>query len=86
MQVNQQLVCAIAELLQLTSLHILHGSLTRDLYIAQWSSLKHLAELKLLPAEAGGLTDAQVGGRQGCIAGDAAVFKAFQDGCSVHTS
>jgi hypothetical protein len=59
-QVSQRLVCAIAELMQLTSLQLLHGSLQPGLALAHWSSLKQLQELKLLPAEQAGLGDAQV--------------------------
>ncbi|KAF6251163.1 hypothetical protein COO60DRAFT_1645356 [Scenedesmus sp. NREL 46B-D3] len=59
-QVGQRLVCAIAELMQLTSLHLLHGSLQPGLALAHWSSLGQLAELKLLPAEQAGLGDAQL--------------------------
>jgi len=54
-------VCAVAELLQLTSLHLLHGGLDPALDLSHWSSLRSLAELKLLPGEEGGLRDEQVG-------------------------
>lgn len=54
-------VCSIAELLQLTSLYLLHGGLQPDLDISHWSSLRSLAELKLLPGEDGGLNSQQVG-------------------------
>jgi hypothetical protein len=47
--------------MQLTSLHLLHGSLAPGLVLEHWSSLKQLQELKLLPAEQAGLADAQVG-------------------------
>lgn len=55
------MVCAVAELLQLTSLQILHGSLQPDVDLSHWTSLRSLAELKLLPSEEGGLRDEQVG-------------------------
>lgn len=53
-------VCAIAELLQLTSLHLLHGSLHPEVDVSHWTSLRSLAELKLLPGEEGGLRALQV--------------------------
>ncbi|WIA40594.1 hypothetical protein OEZ86_013934 [Tetradesmus obliquus] len=59
-QISQDLVCAIAELMQLTSLQLLHGSIAPGLVLAHWSSLKQLAELTLLPAEQTGLGDAQL--------------------------
>ncbi|WIA20306.1 hypothetical protein OEZ85_006138 [Tetradesmus obliquus] len=59
-QISQGLVCAIAELMQLTSLQLLHGSIAPGLVLAHWSSLKQLAELTLLPAEQAGLGDAQL--------------------------
>jgi hypothetical protein len=55
-------VCSIAELLQLTSLHLLHGGVQPGLDISHWSSLRSLAELKLLPGEDEGLGSQQVGG------------------------
>jgi hypothetical protein len=58
-------VCAVAELLQLTSLQLLHGELQPGLDISHWSSLRRLAELKLLPGEEAGLRDEQVG----CLSG-----------------
>jgi hypothetical protein len=57
-------VCAVAELLHLTSLQLLHGELQQGLDISHWSSLRSLAELKLLPGEEGGLRNQQVG--RGC--------------------
>lgn len=60
-------MCAIAELMQLTSLQLLHGSIAPGLVLAHWSSLKQLAELTLLPAEQAGLGDAQVRGGCGII-------------------
>jgi hypothetical protein len=65
-QISQRLVCAVAELMQLTSLHVMRGSVQPGLVLAHWSSLKQLAELKLLPAEHAGLGDAQV-----CVAAGA---------------
>lgn len=53
-------VCSIAELLQLTSLHLLHGDLGPEVDLSHWSSLRSLAELKLLPGEEGGLNELQV--------------------------
>jgi hypothetical protein len=55
-------VCSIAELLQLTSLHLLHGGLGPDVDLSHWSSLRSMAELKLLPGEEGGLNEQQVNG------------------------
>lgn len=52
-------VCAIAELLQLTSLHLLHGGMGPDVDLSHWRSLRSLAELKLLPGEEGGLNEQQ---------------------------
>lgn len=66
-QISQGLVCAIAELMQLTSLQLLHGSIAPGLVLAHWSSLKQLAELTLLPAEQAGLGDAQVHGGCSCM-------------------
>lgn len=51
---------AVAELLQLTSLQVLHGSLAEGVDVSHWSSLRSLADLKLLPSEEAGLCDAQV--------------------------
>jgi hypothetical protein len=53
-------VCAIAELLHLTSLHLLHGGLHPGVDVSHWTSLRSLAELKLLPGEEGGLRAQQV--------------------------
>lgn len=56
--ITQRMVCAVAELLQLSSLHIQQGTLG-DVDISYWSSLRGLQELTLLPAEHGGLQDKQ---------------------------
>jgi hypothetical protein len=53
-------VCSVAELLRLTSLHLLHGGLGPEVDLSHWSSLRSLAELKLLPGEEGGLNEQQV--------------------------
>lgn len=58
--ITQPMVCAIAELLHLTSLHLLHGSLHPEVDVSHWTSLRSLAELKLLPGDEGGLRAPQV--------------------------
>eukprot|EP00878_Enallax_costatus_P023244 GHUV01024713.1.p1 GENE.GHUV01024713.1~~GHUV01024713.1.p1 ORF type:complete len:205 (+),score=74.33 GHUV01024713.1:49-663(+) len=58
--VTQRMVCALAELLHLTSLHVLQGSIQPAVDISHWSSLHNLAELKLLPYEQAGLLDQQL--------------------------
>jgi hypothetical protein len=58
------MVCAVAELLQLSSLNIQQGSLG-EVDISYWSSLRGLQELTLLPEAQGGLQDKQASIDQG---------------------
>lgn len=53
-------MAALAELLGLTQLQVLHGALDRDADVSHLSSLRGLRQLALLPDSEGGLCDAHV--------------------------